>query len=258
MPRGRGRPLRLRHSGRGDARSQRGARRLGYRVRPGAARAGRCVHGRHVRAADALGRRLPRHARAGRHEPRDRRRRRVPGPLADGRAHRPGRPRADAQGVASVHRRRLDAAADHQVQHAAELLSCDPGGRAQGVQGRRGAEAGPDPHRAARGRDGRAGRRGAAPHPARSPPARAERRRAARGDRRHLRRRAPDRAGGQRRRSHRLGRRAARVRRDDRHRRRRDVHGQGDARLRGSANALGPSACSRATTRSLGSTTPTS
>ena len=33
----------------------------------------------------------------------------------------------------------------------------DPGGRAQGVQGRPGAQAGPDAHRAARGRDGRAG-----------------------------------------------------------------------------------------------------
>ena len=45
----------------------------------------------------------------------------------------------------------------------------DPGGRAQGVQGRPGAEAGPDPHRAARGRDGRPGRRRAAARAARAP-----------------------------------------------------------------------------------------
>ena len=84
-----------------------------------------------------LGRRLPRHARTGRDEPRDRRRRRLPRPLADGRADRPGRPRADAQGVAPVHRRGRHAAAGHEVQRAAELGARDPGGRAQGVQGRR-------------------------------------------------------------------------------------------------------------------------
>ena len=37
-----------------------------------------------------------------------------------------------------------------------QLLARDPRGRAQGVQGRPGAEAGADAHRAARGRDGRA------------------------------------------------------------------------------------------------------
>ena len=51
------------------------------------------------------------------------------------------------------------------------------------------------------------------------------------------RRRAPDRARRQRRRPHRRGRRPARVRLHDRHRRRGDVHGQGDARLRGPARA---------------------
>ena len=51
----------------------------------------------------------------------------------------------------------------------------DPGGRAQGVQGGAGAQAGPDPHRAARGRDGRPGRRRAAARRRRTPPAGAER-----------------------------------------------------------------------------------
>ena len=45
-----------------------------------------------------------------------------------------------------------------EVEHAPVRRRRDPGGRAQGVQGRPGAQARPDPHRAARGRDGRAGR----------------------------------------------------------------------------------------------------
>ena len=61
-----------------------------------------------------------------------------------------------------VHRRRLDVQADHEVERAAAVAGRDPGGGAQGVQGRPGAEAGADAHRAARGRDGGAGRRRAA------------------------------------------------------------------------------------------------
>ena len=53
----------------------------------------------------------------------------------------------------------------------------------------------------------------------------------------HPRGRAAGRAGRQRRRPHRRGRRAARVRLRDGDRRRRDVHGQGRARLRGPARA---------------------
>ena len=57
-----------------------------------------------------------------------------------------------------------------------QLLARDPGGRAQGVQGRPGAEARADAHRAARGRDGRHGRRRAAAGAAARAPAGAERR----------------------------------------------------------------------------------
>ena len=68
----------------------------------------------------------------------------------------------------------------------------------------------------------------------------------------------PGRAGRQRRRARRRGGGAARVRARHRHRRRRDVHGQGPARLRGPALARARSGCSRATTRSRASRTPTS
>ena len=94
------------------------------------------------------------HARARRDEPRDRHRGRVPGPLAARRADRPGRPRAHAQGVPPVHRRRLAHEAGDEVERARQRAPHHPRGRAQGVQGRPGPEARPDPHRAARGRDG--------------------------------------------------------------------------------------------------------
>ena len=90
------------------------------------------------------------------------RRRRAARPLAAGRADRPGGPRADAQGVPPAHRRRLDVQADHEVERAAELGARHPRGGPQGVQGRAGAEAGADAHRAARGRHGELGRRRAA------------------------------------------------------------------------------------------------
>ena len=182
--------------------------------------------------------RLPGHARAGRDQPRHRRRRRAARPLAAGRAHGPGRPRADAQGVAPVHRRRRHAAAGDEVEHAAELGPRDPRGRAQGVQGRPGAEARADPHRAARGRDGRdrstpsrspCAPRSAVPSPAaRSSEAAVE---VIRGADRPivLAGNGVARIGA--------AARAARVRARHRHRRGRDVHGQGAARLRGPARA---------------------
>ena len=73
----------------------------------------------------------------------------------------------------------------------------------------------------------------AEPLPARlaHPQAGAERPRAARGGEPDPGGRAPDRAGRQRRGARRRGDRAARVRARDRHRRGRDVHGQGLARL---------------------------
>ena len=64
----------------------------------------------------------------------------------------------------------------------AELGGDDPRGGPQGVQGRAGPEARPDPHRAARGRHGRAGRRRrAAAAPPGAPPSRAQPGRARRG-----------------------------------------------------------------------------
>ena len=175
VPGGRGGQVRLRHPRRGDARPERIPAGLLDHVHPGSPRAGRGLHGRHVRPPDRARRRLPGHARPGRHEPRDRGGRRVPRPLAARRADRPGGPAADAQGVPPAHRRRLDVQADHQVEHPPERGRRDPRGRAQGVQGRPGAQARPDAHRAARGRDGGAGRRGAA---ARAQHARAGRSRA--------------------------------------------------------------------------------
>ena len=77
LPRGRGRSPCLRHPGRGDARSQPFARAFVDRVHPGSPRAGRRLHGRRLRPADRARRRLPRHARPGRAEPRHRGRRRV-------------------------------------------------------------------------------------------------------------------------------------------------------------------------------------
>ena len=62
--------------------------------------------------------RLPRHARPGRAQPGHRRRGRVPRPCAARGAHRPGRPRADAQGVAPVHRPAAGDAPDHEVERA--------------------------------------------------------------------------------------------------------------------------------------------
>ena len=149
-----------------NARPQRVARRLEPQVRPGASRAGRCVHGRHVRGLTSAGVCL--------------------GTLGPGATnlitasrtrswtarrwsrYRPGRPRA-AQGVPPVPRHRQYAEADHQVQHAA-VPARHPRGGPQGVQGRAGAEAGADAHRASRGRHGRERQGRAAARPAATRP----------------------------------------------------------------------------------------
>ena len=121
---------------------------------------------------------------------------------------------------------RLNSPADH------------PRGGAQGVQGRAGPEARPDPHRAARGRDGgdarrraaaRRGRRSAAPSRRRPSCSRRSRSSARPINPIVLAGNGVARVGAA------AG--AARVRARHRHRRGRDVHGQGPARLRGPALA---------------------
>ena len=205
MPGGRGGQVRVRDPRRGDARPQPVAGELLGLLHPCSTRAGRGLHGRHVRAPHRTRRRLPRHARPGRHEPRHGHRRRLPGPRAARRAHRPGRPRADAQGVPSVHRPRRAVPAHHQVERARREPGDHPRGRAQGLQGGRVREARRHAPRAARGRHGRAGRRRAAAAP---PAGRARARgpRAAQGRRPHPQRHQPRGPGRQRRRARRRAR----------------------------------------------------
>ena len=153
-----------------------------------------------------------------------------------------------------------DDAADHEVERAAELRARHPRGGAQGVQGRRGAEARARPTSSCPRTSWRAdGRRRAAARAARrfAGPSRA-RDELLRRRRGHPRRRAPDRAGRQRRRPRRRRARAARVRARDRHRRGRDVHGQGRCSTTRTRTRSARSACSRATTRWPASRTPTS
>ena len=134
----------------------------------------------------------------------------------------------------------------------AERPAHHPRGRAQGVQGRAGPEARPDPHRAARGRDGGDGRRRAAARAHEHPQPRALRAGAAEGRRGHPLGDQPRRAGRQRRRARRRGGGAARVRARHRDRRGGDVHGQGAARLRGPALARdGRAAVARLRARGL-------
>ena len=231
MPGGRGRQARLRDPRRGDPRPQRVAGPFVDRVRPRQARAGRRLHGRRLGPAHRPRGRLPRHARPGRAQPGHRGRRRLSRPRAARRPHRPGRPRADAQGVAPVHRPPAGDAADHQVERAAIGPGDHPGGRPQGVQGGRGREAGGHPHRAAGGRDGGRDRGGAAAPPPPRPP-RARRPRAAEGGRPGARGAQPGRPGRQRRRPRRCHAGAERVRARHRDPGRGDVHGQGPARSR--------------------------
>ena len=92
LPRERGRALRVRHAGRGDARPQRGARgQREDRVHPHAPRAGRRVHGRRLRAAVVIPRRVPRDARSRRDQPADRCRRCAARSRAARRDHGAGR-----------------------------------------------------------------------------------------------------------------------------------------------------------------------
>ena len=180
VPGSRGRQARVRDSGRGDARPERVAVALLDRVHPGPARAGRRLHGRRLGPPHRTRRGLPRNARPGRAQPRDRGRGRLPRPRSARGAHRPGRPRAHAQGVAPVHRPAAGDAPDHEVERSRAGRGDHPRGGAQGVQGRRGREARRHAHRAPRGRDGHRDRRRAAAAQARGAPGAAGARAAAR------------------------------------------------------------------------------
>ena len=106
------------------------------------------VHGRLTgRVAVAMGTLGP-----GGDQPRDGRRRRLPRPRADGRAHRPGVVGEAPQGGPPGRRHRADVRAGHEVEHAGRAGDRDPGDRPQGVPRRDAGEAGPDAHRAARER----------------------------------------------------------------------------------------------------------
>ena len=163
-----------------------------------------------------------------RDEPRHRHRRRVPRPRPDGRDHRPDRDRQGPQGIAPVRRHPADVRARDEVDVAGRGPGRDPRDRRQGVPRGAAREAGPDPHRAARGHRRDRGRR-------RAGPARAAGRRLPRADRRghrarrrpDRRRPAPDRAGGQRRAPPARLAGAARVRARAPRPGRGHVHGQG-------------------------------
>ena len=99
-----GRQVRVRHSGRGNARPERVAGRSTVSVHPRSPRAGRGVHGRRVRAAHRPGGRLSGDARARSDEPGHSGGRRIPGSRSSRRSDRSVRPRAHAQGIAPVHR----------------------------------------------------------------------------------------------------------------------------------------------------------
>ena len=96
-------------------------------------------------------------------QPRDRHRRRVPGPRADGRHHRPDRARQAPQGGAPVRRHRPHVRARDQVEPARRATGGGARDRAQGVPRRPAREARPDPHRAPREPRGRDRRRRHAP-----------------------------------------------------------------------------------------------
>ena len=138
---GGGRQVRVRHPGRGNTRPQRITRRLIGVLHPCSPRAGRGLHGRHVRAAHRTRGRVPRNARPGSHQPRHGRRRRLPRSGAARRPDRSRRPRAHAQGIPPVHRPRRGDAPDHEVERARHEPGDHPRGRAQGLQARRVREA---------------------------------------------------------------------------------------------------------------------
>ena len=238
MPRERGRPPRVRHSRRGDPRPQRGDGPLPPDpVHPGPPRAGRGIHGRRLRPADRPRRRVPGHARPGRHEPRDRHGRRLPRPRPDGRADRSDRALGDAQGEPPVHRRRADDEAGDEVERPRPRRRDHPRGRAQGVRRRRAREARRDAPRAARRRHG-----GPAGRPPRAPQASghggAGGRRTAPRRRAAAEGRAPRHPGGQRRRPPERIRRAAPLLPADRAQRDHHLHGQGRDRRRRRVRAV--------------------
>ena len=169
---------------------------------------------------------MPRHPRTRGDEPRHRRRRREHGPGATRVHHRPGQHPAPAQGEPPEHGFGRHVPSDYQVGAHDLGRGHGAGGGAQGVQDRRGREAGSDPHRVSR-RHRQAGERRAADGPHQDPAAG----------------RRPQ-GGPAGRRSHRGGEASAHPRRQrggakarrppapaarpqDRHRRRQHVHGQG-------------------------------
>ena len=176
VSRERGGQVRVRGPRRGDPRHRGLHDRLERALHPHPARAGRRVHGRRLRTAHRPRGGLSRHAGPRRHQPGHRGGRRQPRSRAAGGHHRAGGPRPRPQGVAPVRRHRRAHAPAHQVEHARRDAGGHPRGHPQGLQGRRGREAGRLPHRGARGRGGGGGRGRAALHRA----ARGVRRRTAR------------------------------------------------------------------------------
>ena len=170
VPRERGRAVRVRAPGGGEPPPDRRARRLADPVRHHARRAGRRVHGRHLRRADRQGGRLHGDAGPGGDQPAARRGRRA-ARLASARGdHRAGGPRSPLQGVASGRRPRVPVPARDEMGRHGDAARRRARDGAEGVQAGRDRAAGrhvPDP---ARGRRRTPDRRGAAPgeRPARS------------------------------------------------------------------------------------------
>ena len=175
---------RVRHPGRGDARPQRVARRLVDRVRPRPPRAGRRLHGRHVRAASPA---AP--ASASARSARARRTSSPPSPTPTSTARRSWRSPARATSSACTRSRTSTSTSSRSCGRsrsgtraltAPEII---PEVVRKAFKVAESEKPGADAPRAARGRHGRAGRRRAAAAPAPGP-ARARRARAAQGRRR--------------------------------------------------------------------------
>ncbi len=152
MPRTGRRRVRLRRTRRREPRLSRQSFTVDpNQIDPHAPRAGRWLHGGHLRAPQRQGWRLYRHARARRHQPRDRVRLRPAGRHADDDDHRPeahqeiqARPLPDP-------RRRRDDGADHQIHPPAGLRRQHSLAHSRGFPAGRGREAGSGPPRASRG-----------------------------------------------------------------------------------------------------------
>ena len=142
VPRGRGLRVRLLGPRRGDDGHPRRAQPADPDPpRHDPPRAGRRVHGRCPRPADRPRRGRDGDPRAGRDQPRHRRRRRLPRPRADGRDHRPDGLGQAPQGGPPGRRHRPDVRPGHEVEHAGRAGRRDPRDRPQGVPGRRAGEA---------------------------------------------------------------------------------------------------------------------